>query len=263
MTNWTPSEYKTPPLKEVACGISYQPISNFKIPHYGLLWEKFNREDYPKCEHAPVILSSNITESATEILELPRIWFIHENQNDLIQIQTDKFLQNWRKMSDDDVYPRFNHIFSEFINNLEIFSNFIDDEKLGQIAINSCELTYVNHILIDENDINIKSLDDIFSDIHFNENSNLFLPEPAGFNLTIPYVMSNKADILYAKIKDLRNPNNKNKLIVFELTVKGGDEKTIPELADWFSSAHEWIIRSFDELTEISLQKTAWGLQPK
>ena len=44
--------YKRPPVNEVVCGMRFQPPENLRIPHIGLLWNKF-RANYPKLQHAP------------------------------------------------------------------------------------------------------------------------------------------------------------------------------------------------------------------
>jgi len=43
-------DYKTPPINEVACGISYEKIGTFRGHHIGLFWQKI-REEFPDVEH--------------------------------------------------------------------------------------------------------------------------------------------------------------------------------------------------------------------
>ncbi len=104
--------YKQPPVDEVVCGFRFEPLRHLKVPHIGLLWEKF-RNEYPTAQHAVPIATdtSFIVDEATGI-PLPRVWFISKADNELIQFQLDRFYYNWRHRGDD--YPRYPSIIKKF-----------------------------------------------------------------------------------------------------------------------------------------------------
>ena len=108
-------DYKKPPVIEVLCGIVFETIRSFKAHHLGLFWQKV-RDKFLVCEHAPRL------EVAFESLDLanylPRVWFISEEQNMLIQLQDDRFLFNWRRMQQREAYPRYSTIIEAFKTNL-------------------------------------------------------------------------------------------------------------------------------------------------
>lgn len=97
-------DYDNPPLTEVVCGILFQNLESFLTPHVGLLWEKF-KLDYPYCQEvaplAPAIEqfgeSLDVEFDLIDIPPLPRVWFLNENGSEIIQIQRDRFLHNWKK----------------------------------------------------------------------------------------------------------------------------------------------------------------------
>lgn len=50
--------YKRPPVDEVVCGFRFERLRELKVPHIGLLWEKF-RNEYPTVQHAVPIATDN------------------------------------------------------------------------------------------------------------------------------------------------------------------------------------------------------------
>ena len=53
--------YKRPPVDEVVCGFRFERLRGLKVPHIGLLWEKF-RNEYPTVQHA-IPIASDVGES--------------------------------------------------------------------------------------------------------------------------------------------------------------------------------------------------------
>ena len=92
-TNGLPS-YKFPPVIEVVCGISFKKIEKLKAPHFGLFWQKL-RSDYPKCQHAaPLGFPSKPLDFDVDPefpFPFPRIWFINEKEDGLIQLQNNMY----------------------------------------------------------------------------------------------------------------------------------------------------------------------------
>src|SRR5689334_13454677 len=93
--------YDNPPINEVVCGILFNQLEAFLSPYLGILWEKYKPE-YSECQEVsplmPVIETFDQRESSVEVVPIPRVWFVHTNKNNIIQIQRDRFLCNWRKM---------------------------------------------------------------------------------------------------------------------------------------------------------------------
>lgn len=66
--------YRKPPVNEVVCGMRFHISDKLRIPHIGLLWDKF-RVDYPIIQHAPPIVSAKgevLVDDSTG-LPLPRV----------------------------------------------------------------------------------------------------------------------------------------------------------------------------------------------
>jgi len=88
--------YKKPPINEVVCGVRFNASDRLYIPHIGLLWNKF-RGDYPHLQHVPPLAARTgqlLIDLATGV-PIPRVWFINEADDELIQFQSDGFYLNW------------------------------------------------------------------------------------------------------------------------------------------------------------------------
>jgi hypothetical protein len=81
---------------------------------------------------------------------VPRCWFLNDAGTELIQVQQDRFIHNWRKVGEKDEYPRYPHIRATFKKELTTFCELLDSEKLGEFTPNQCEVTSVNHIVSGE-----------------------------------------------------------------------------------------------------------------
>lgn len=136
--------YKQPPVDEVVCGIRFEPLPQLKVPHIGLLWERF-RQEYPVTQHAiPIATDTTLPVDHATGVPLPRVWFISKADNELVQFQSDRFYYNWRRREDD--YPRYNSIIDKFEKAKRQLDDFADELQLGTIKTVECELTYINHI---------------------------------------------------------------------------------------------------------------------
>ena len=70
---------------------------------------------------------------------------------ELLQVQQDRFVRNWRKRGEFERYPRYeDHIRPRFLDDLEGFVGFVTENGLGTFAPNQCEVTYVSHIVAGE-----------------------------------------------------------------------------------------------------------------
>jgi len=130
VTNSLP-DYERPPVIEVVCGILFKSIDTLLAPHFGLLWEKYKPE-YPICREVPPLApvierfgeQPQIDLQLANVPPLPRTWFVHKNDNGIIQVQRDRFLHNWKKVRTEDEYPRYPQVIKLFKDRLAQFESF-------------------------------------------------------------------------------------------------------------------------------------------
>lgn len=258
MTQWTPPTYGNAPLNEVVYGISFEELGGLKAPHLGLYWNLIKSE-FPDCEHATPLFTSDLA-SNFAFTKLPRTWFIHSKGNDLIQIQQDRFLFNWRKLDASDAYPGNKYVADAFKKYLTQFKSFVDEQNIGLIKYKGCELSYINHIFSGQGWDALSDLNNVFPDLNWRKTER-FLKEPLGFSCSFVCPLNNDQGELLVKIQQatITDDPMKTPLLVFELTARINNVlSSEQEMWDWFEMAHEWVIRGFMDLTSGDIQKNYW-----
>ncbi|MDZ4836571.1 MAG: TIGR04255 family protein [Candidatus Melainabacteria bacterium] len=260
-------DYERPPVIEVVCGITFKSLDRLLAPHLGLYWEKV-KDRYSGCAErgplAPVIEAPlGRQEVDLEILEvppIPRIWFVNQESNELIQVQRDRFLHNWRKKDDDTRYPKYKSVISEFNAQIRTFSEFLEKHALGEIEPLQFELTYVNHIPQGDGWESASDLSQLF--VAFNKQvcHEQFLPEVEGLNWTTTFGLPNDSGRLYVQLRTaVKSDDQQKKLLQLNLTARGiGQLQKLSDMNSWFDIAHETIVRGFADLTTEKAQKEIW-----
>ena len=249
--------YKKPPVDEVVCGFRFEPLRDLKVPHLGLLWEKF-RSEYPTTQHAaPIATDQSLVVDEATGAPLPRLWFISKADNELIQFQLDRFYYNWRHRGDD--YPRYPSIIKKFETAKSYLDAFVKELHLGTIKPLEFELTYINHIPAGEGWRNIDDLPKVIGDFTWHKEKHKFLPNPTNVAWQVRFELPKSKGWLYVKLNQATRKADGVPSLILELTARGfGEEKTENSMHDWFALAHEWIVRGFTELTAKEIQKTFW-----
>lgn len=156
-TETTLPSYDRPPVVEVVTAVSFRRLPALSFVHFSTFWKEHLSDAFPQVEEQPP-KSSPLGRSGPEGLasELslriageyppPRLWFLSENRDELLQVQPDWLACNWRKPDADAKYLRWpsrRTAFASFYTSLE---SYLRDENLGRLSPERCEVTYVNHI---------------------------------------------------------------------------------------------------------------------
>lgn len=260
-------EYDKPPVVEVVCGVLFRPLKGILAPHTGVLWERF-RSTFSKCAELPLIAPSvetfdeamQATIELTDVPPIPRLWFLSDREDRLVQFQRDRLLFNWKRVDPTDEYPHFQDVFASFQQHLGELAAFLEQAKMGEIEPRQFELTYVNHIDPAVIAGDISGLGALFPDLAWRADQPRFLRPPEDATWRISFVLPDRSGRLHATVRTLVDASTARPLIRFELTARGiGADKTVAAMPAWFATAHEWIVRGFADLTHLKVQKTAWG----
>ncbi len=241
--------YKKPPVNDVICGMRFHTPAKLRIPHIGLLWNKF-RMDYPRIQHAPPITSAKgeLLIDQESGLPIQRVWFINKSDDQLIQFQFDRFYFNWRRKEGE--YPRYPHVIEHFERVLNIVEIFFKEFDLGDITPIEYELSYINHISKGEGWETIDDLSRIFSDFVWEQRVGRFLPNPSGIVWKTEFPLQEKMGRLAVTLNQATRTEDKVPLFVLELKANGLDNSADKKaFRKWFDAAHEWIVRGFTDIT--------------
>jgi uncharacterized protein (TIGR04255 family) len=271
MTQGTPTvarpadlpDYDDPPVNEVVIGVQFEPTT-LTGAHVGLFWAELHSE-FPKVLEQPPL------EPRIEILEAPhfsapfqfaswrgsRHWLISADDVQLIQIQADRLLYNWRRGPHNAPYPHFEALQERFWSIAEKWSTFLKKEE-QRLRLTQWEVTYINHILRPDGQ---PTLSDILSCWSGQLDQALGGPADIGRVEAQRVLTSNTSAWarMYVNITTAIQ-SDQTPLIAFELTVRGkpeGEDMWETTRARLFE-ARRRIVTAFDTLTTPEMH-AIWG----
>jgi len=171
------------------------------------------------------------------------------DRTELIQVQADQFFRNWRRVEGAETYPRFPTLLQRFEHEWDGYRKFAAEEKLGELKIDQCELTYVNQMDKGDGWGDFFDLPKIFTVLSPTRPDGLLVkPEIVSWSASYPLPEGRgrlRVDIAPGfRGRDLRM------VASLSLTARGAPAGgNRDQLATWFESAHERIVRTFTELT--------------
>lgn len=258
MTDIPLPAFDRPPVGEVVFGVGFDPIPNFRLPHLGLYWATV-KEDYPHCSHAqPLGPFEHIIDPETG-LPVPRVWLIHKDDDRLIQIQSNWYYFNWRRMSAAQEYPHYEHIKLLFMERLIHFYNFLSHEGLDQPEPKECELTYINSIPKGQGWETIADMENIMPDLRWRDRNERFLPEPHKILWHTSINLPEDTGVLNIKFQSATQKTSGEPTFRLEMSARGiGKDHSFDGVGVWLELAHEWIIRGFADITGREVQLEHW-----
>jgi len=146
--------YRRPPVQEVVCGVQFSGAEGWGTPHVGRFWQEVETE-YPRFEDqlplAPMRLDTAPSPEPQFVAMPPlrRVFYIQPTGSFLIQLQENRLLHNWRKMGEEDEYPRYEKAYERFVSAWRRFETFLQKVSLPPAHAEIFELAYVNHITRD------------------------------------------------------------------------------------------------------------------
>lgn len=260
-------DYESPPVHEVVLGVHFKAIERFGGPHFGLLWQEFRPQFAKVEEQAPLVfrlerfgVPEPPPKLELELLETmpPRIWFVNERETELLQVQHDWFSHNWRKIKRDDEYPRYAQLRECFRAELDTLIAFLKREQLGVLEPLQCEVTYVNHIRMADNE----TLGDLLT-VFRPDFSDAFLKDPEQASLSVRFVIPGEADKpigrLHIQAVPIAMVKTGDSGFRLTLTARGRPEGNDSDaLFAFLDKGHEWIVRGFTSVTTTKMHEK-WG----
>jgi|SRR5579862_459859 len=258
-------DYDNPPVTETALGVLFTPVEGWQIPHFGLFWQNI-KELYPTAEVnpplapdiEPAVLQFKQPEvPKLEIVSTPavRCWFLNAPKTELIQLQNDRLIHNWRKVSGSEPYPHYETTRPAFERDWTVFCEFLNSQGFGKPDIRQCEVTYVNHIDRGNGWESFADLPKVFPSWTGATSEN-YLPNPesASFNLSYP-MPQNKGRLRITFIHAFR-PSDAKETLQLTLTARGKPaSSSTSDLLAWLDAGRESVVRGFTDFTSKSMHE--------
>jgi uncharacterized protein (TIGR04255 family) len=266
---YTSPKFARPPLIEVVCGVLFQSIDAFLVPHFGMLWERKFRDEFPTFRELDPLphlvenfgVADRDAITSFETTAIPRVWLLDRTENSLVQIQRDRFLYNWKKARPQDQYPRFAQVAGTFFEQFEKLEAFLAEQELPTIHPHQFEITYVNHIPQGQGWETLADIGRVFPDFSWRRPRN-GVCAPAGISWTTVLDMPNQRGRLRAVINNAVSRLAKRQWLSLEITVRGLPAESSKEsMKVWFDEAHQFINTTFVDLTSAEIRETIWGEQ--
>lgn len=264
-------DYQDPPLVETVLSIQFRPLQGFSLVHVGPLWHQF-RDTFPLIEEYPPLEAARETfgQPAPTRMEvtieekppLPRVWFLNESKTELIQVQPDRFIHNWRRTGSElTTYPRYERVREKFRDEVRGFQQFLSDEMLGPIDIDQCEVTYVNHIEPSQAWHRHGQLEAVLRTWTVRGLS--FLPEAEDTRIHQRFVIRSDSGHplgrLYVSLVPAWKAEEQSPIFILKLTARGFPiNEGIEGAFAFFDLGREWIVKGFTDMTTTDMHRV-WG----
>ncbi len=257
-------DFERPPVIEVVCGVQFRAIPTWTTACYGLYWARI-RDQYPDTEDRPP-LPRQFPDSAQAPVELEtpllpplrRAFYITRPPNYLVQLQANRFLHNWRKVSEGDQYPRYEDAFKRFSTRWGDFQEFVRELGAGPLQPEMYELTYINHIAAPD----ATFPRDVWKFLSFYNENPLSDPEfePSGLRIHFAWPLKGGSGSLLMDVRHGRRLPDESEILSVEFTARGPAGAHI-QMFEWFDVAHDAIVNSFSKLTTEQAHQF-WGKRP-
>lgn len=269
-------KFNKPPVVETVLGVQFPELDGFRAVHFGRFGETLGTR-YPKvtdCARLNPIHKERFPRAPAipgphfQVMQgspLNRTWFTSKTGSELIQLQPDRFLFNWKDQGGN--YPSYETNSQEFFKEFEAFCKFCEkQEDLSTPQPEICEVTYVNHIdpINDETVIDLAG--QVYSGLQW-KTAREFLPMPDSVTFNRTYVISDREKpigrlYVESSIAMRREDKNLFEFILLKLTGRvNHDPSDERDLRASLRIAHDWVVRGFAELTDHNIQQDRWERQ--
>jgi uncharacterized protein (TIGR04255 family) len=269
--------FQRPPVVEVLASVQFDPPVGFSAVHFGLVWERF-RDEFPAVEQKPPL--SQVVERLGVVPQvqqleflteppLPRLWFVRASGDELIQVQSDRFIRNWRAIPElENPYPRYaDCIRPRLESDYTAFVSVLETQGLKPVEPNQCELTYINHITPNElwsahSDLGVvlRSLPADFGQLLDYPTESIQMASAHLLNDDVGQFLGRLHITVQSAFRGPKKPNEaQTPVFVLTLTARGRPTaKGIGGVLGFLDIGHRAIVQSFDRVTTPEMHKV-WG----
>jgi uncharacterized protein (TIGR04255 family) len=255
--------FAKPPVAEVVLGVQFSSV--LSPVHLGLYYEKV-KSRFPKIQvHPPV---PPVFETfGTSAIPGPqftvttgmqgRMWFLSQDDNFLIQLQSDRLIVNWRSGPQSTPYPHFDAVQEVFTNAFDELEALVKAEKMS-LAVNQCEVLYINPILTATTGVSISEPQRIFR-VCSSERGSEWQEPLEHISCNARYLLKDEAGTPYGRLTvTLASGATADQSPGFqlELTARGLPQGATREgIVAFHNHGHRAIVRCFAAITTSEMHK--------
>ncbi|MGQ0628004.1 MAG: TIGR04255 family protein [Phycisphaerales bacterium] len=259
-------EFAKPPVTEVALAVQFEPIE-ITAAHLGLLALRMRELGYPRIEQHPPLApiveqfgAPRVPGRVVFALGLPEVrnWFVAEDGQRLVQVQSDRLIHNWRKSGTANEYPRYEKIRETFGQHLQELAAFVTREGLGEILPNQVEVTYVNHVRSVGAPLGGGQLARV-TGIAGSSYTDRTLPAAEDARAAARFVIEREGTPvgrLHVNAHTAIDLENREPIVVVSLTARGRPfTQGLDGVLSFMDLGREWVVRGFADVTTPEMHK--------
>ena len=264
-------DFANPPVEEVALSVQFASLAKLDSPGIARYWESV-RDRFPAWQDAAALPQVLEQFGAPQVelhrLELQldparaprRALFTNSDGDELVQVQHDRFVRNWRRTASPARYPRYDALRERFRADLDGFLEVLAAIGSPAMSANQCELTYVNLIPTAEVWQQHSQVGNVIGPLG-GSYSDSFLHEPelaeASFRYLIPSPNGTKpCGRLHVHVAPHHRLPDGDALLRVVLTARGRpfSDDAAGALA-WLDVGHDFLVRAFASLTTVAMHR--------
>ncbi len=257
--------FANPPIVEMVFSVQFTQLNSVQFSTWINYWHSI-RETYPNIEIFPPIPDFTPAPLDTDGIaglhlgELRgddlRLWLMTADKSELLQVQRSRFVRNWRKISLDGKYPKYDALKPQFEESWKGFVKFLASNQQTLPHPNQYEITYVNQIDLQDSQP-YRNYDKLFTWWVGQKMSQTLNPSHISSSIVFDFLEDSCRVAI--NIKPAIRKADLKQIIVMELIGRGIDSNPNQDsMMQWFDRAHVNIRKCFFELTTPEAQ-TSWG----
>ena len=260
-------DFENPPIEEVVLSILFRSLNSLLAPHLGEIWQDFKQNQFAQIVERPPVppvvekFPNPVGDPELRIgnaPELPRIWFVHKDQTEIIQVQRDRFTFNWRRTDSDQKYPGFSTICNKFNGFYNRFCQIIKDMEIGEVTPLQYELTYIDQIRQGDGWNTLNDIGRIYNLFSNSQNSDSFWNGTEFVNLRVSFPVQELHARLHLAISNRVKAHDRQQTLQTDFTVRGFPENKEYSIEAWFKSARDHIREKFVSMFTEDIQTRVW-----
>ena len=260
-------DFARPPVEEVVLSVLFNPLDRLLAPHLGEIWQEFKKDGFVHIvEQPPVVPAVEMPVSAQEaqlrigyVPPLARIWFIHETDTEIIQVQRDRFTFNWRKTEPHPVYPGFTAICEKFEDFYSRFGKVIKNMQIDEVTPLQYELTHINQLRHGESWNTLDDIGKIYPLFIHSPQTQAFWSGMESVNFHASFPVADLHGRLHLALSNRIKLPEELQTLQTDFTVRGFPEGTEDAVIAWFKSARDHIRAKFVSMFSDDIQTRIWG----